>query len=117
MFFKDETYNKLKYVAIIVLPALGTFYFSLSSIWGLPYGEQVVGTITALDTLLGALLMISSNNYNKAQSLLLNDIEVPEAVEEESTAEEKTEETPKKTKRKSKKKKTTVNTEEKEINL
>lgn len=59
----DSTYNTLKYIAQIVLPALGTLYFALASIWGLPYGEQIVGTITAIDTFLGAILMISTNKY------------------------------------------------------
>ena len=61
----DKTYDFLKWIAMIVLPALGTLYFGLASIWGLPYGEQVVGTITVIDTFLGALLGISANNYNK----------------------------------------------------
>lgn len=61
----NKLYDVLKYIAQIVLPALGTLYFALASIWGLPYGEEVVGTITALDAFLGALLMISSVNYNK----------------------------------------------------
>ena len=61
----NKTYDILKYVAQIVLPALGTLYFALSSIWGLPYGEQIVGTITAVDTCLGVLLGISSVQYNK----------------------------------------------------
>ena len=61
----NKTYDVLKYIAQIVLPALGTLYFALASIWKLPYGEQVVGTITALDTFLGALLMLSSANYKK----------------------------------------------------
>ena len=47
---KNKTYDILKYVAQIVLPALGTLYFALAGIWGLPYGEQIVGTITAIDT-------------------------------------------------------------------
>ena len=64
---KNKTYDILKYVAQIVLPAIGTLYFALASIWSLPYGEEVVGTITALDTFLGALLMIQSNNYNKKE--------------------------------------------------
>ena len=64
---KNKTYDVLKYVAQIVLPAIGTLYFALASIWGLPYGEEVVGTITALDTFLGALLMLSSNSYNKKE--------------------------------------------------
>lgn len=61
----NKTYDVLKYVAQIVLPAMGTLYFALASIWKLPYGEEIVGTITAVDTFLGALLMISSANYNK----------------------------------------------------
>ena len=62
---KNKTYDILKWIALVVLPALGTLYFALSGIWGLPYGEEIVGTITAIDTFLGALLGISSINYNK----------------------------------------------------
>lgn len=61
----NKTYDILKYIAQIVLPALGTLYFAISSIWGLPYGEQIVGTITAVDAFLGALLGISTARYNK----------------------------------------------------
>ena len=61
----NETYDILKWVALIVLPALGSLYFGLASIWGLPYGEQIVGTITVIDTFLGAILGISSNAYKK----------------------------------------------------
>lgn len=61
----NKTYDILKYVAQIVLPALGTLYFALASIWSLPYGEEVVGTITAIDAFLGALLKLSSNSYEK----------------------------------------------------
>lgn len=64
---KNKTYDVLKYIAQIVLPATGTLYFALASIWGLPYGEQIVGTITAVDTFLGALLMISTKNYNNGK--------------------------------------------------
>lgn len=59
----NKTYDVLKYIAQVVLPALGTLYFALAGIWGFPYGEQIVGTITAIDTFLGVLLRISSNNY------------------------------------------------------
>ena len=59
----NETYDKLKFVAQILLPALGTLYFALSAIWGLPYGEQIVGTITAIDAFLGACLGISTKQY------------------------------------------------------
>ena len=61
----SKIYDTLKYIALIFLPALGTLYFALSGIWNLPYGEQVVGTITAIDTFLGAIIGISSYNYNK----------------------------------------------------
>ena len=63
----NKTYDILKYIAQIVLPALGTLYFALSQIWGLPYGEQIVGTITAVDAFLGAVLKISSINYYKKE--------------------------------------------------
>ena len=61
----NKTYDILKYIAQIVLPALGALYFALSQIWGLPYGEEIVGTITALDCFLGAILGISTAVYNK----------------------------------------------------
>ena len=65
MKLSDTLYNVLKYIAQIVLPALATLYFALSKIWGLPYGEEVVGTISAIDVFLGAILGISSMNYYK----------------------------------------------------
>ncbi len=68
MKFTNKVYNILKFVAQIVLPAVATLYFALSSIWGLPYGEQIVGTITAIDTFLGALLGISTASYKKSLS-------------------------------------------------
>ena len=60
----NKTYDILKYTAQIALPAIGTLYFALAGIWGFPYGEQIVGTITAVDTFLGVMLGISSYNYN-----------------------------------------------------
>lgn len=61
----NKVYDILKWIALVVLPAVATLYFALSGIWGFPYGEQVVGTITAIDTFLGALLGISNINYYK----------------------------------------------------
>lgn len=60
---KNSIYDALKWTAQIVLPAIATLYFALASIWGLPYGEQIVGTITAIDAFLGAILGISTVNY------------------------------------------------------
>lgn len=65
MKMSNKTYDVLKFIAQILLPSVGTLYFALSGIWGLPYGEQIVGTITAIDTFLGALLGLSSAQYNK----------------------------------------------------
>ena len=64
---KNKTYDILKFIAQIVLPSLGTLYFALSQIWMLPYGEEIVGTIVAVDTFLGALLGISSANYKEGK--------------------------------------------------
>ena len=61
----NKMYDNLKFIAQIVLPALGTLYFALAGIWGFPYGEQIVGTIAAIDAFLGAILQISSTNYYK----------------------------------------------------
>lgn len=63
--FSNRTYDVLKLVTLHVLPALGTLYAALAGIWGFPYAEAVVGTIAALTTFLGALLGISSRQYNK----------------------------------------------------
>lgn len=65
MIMTDKIYDALKWVAMYLLPALGTLYFALAGIWGLPYGEQIVGTITAIDTFLGVLLGISTAQYKK----------------------------------------------------
>ena len=67
MKLSNKVDDVLKSIALIVLPALGTLYFALSGIWGLPYGEEVKGTILAVDTALGAMLCISSAAYKKEQ--------------------------------------------------
>lgn len=63
----DKVYDVLKAIAMIILPALGTLYFALAGIWGWPYAEQIVGTITAIDTFLGVILGISTIQYKKTQ--------------------------------------------------
>ena len=65
MHISNKTYDILKWIAQYLLPASGTLYFALAGIWGFPYGEEVVGTITAVDTFLGVLLGISSTQYKK----------------------------------------------------
>ena len=65
MKISNKVYDVLKWVAQYFLPAIGTLYFAISTIWGFPYGEQVVGTITAIDAFLGAILVLSSATYYK----------------------------------------------------
>ena len=65
MKISNKVYDVLKWIAQYFLPAIGTLYFAISTIWGFPYGEQVVGTITAIDAFLGAILGISSATYYK----------------------------------------------------
>ena len=65
----DRMYDVMKWIAMVVLPALGTLYFALAGIWGFPYGEEVVGTITAIDAFLGALL---DNHRNLAERVTIH---------------------------------------------
>ena len=61
----NKMYDVLKWIAMVVLPAIGTLYFALAGIWGFPYAEEIVGTITAVDVFLGAMLKISNAQYKK----------------------------------------------------
>lgn len=65
MKMSNKVYDIMKWIAMYLIPALGTLYFALAGIWNLPYGEQVVGTLTAIDTFLGVILGISNAQYNK----------------------------------------------------
>ena len=67
MKMSNKVYDTLKWIAQILLPALGTLYFGLAGIWGFPYAEQIVGTITVIDTFLGVVLGISSAKYKKEE--------------------------------------------------
>ncbi len=67
MKLSNKVYDVMKWIALYLLPALGTLYFALAGIWNFPYGEQIVGTITAVDTFLGVLLGLSNATYQKAK--------------------------------------------------
>ena len=67
MKMSNHTYDVLKDIALIVLPALATLYAALAKIWGLPYEVSIPATIMAVDTFLGAILKLSTNQYNKQQ--------------------------------------------------
>lgn len=63
----NQVYDILKWIAQIVLPALGTLYFALATIWGFPYGEEIMGTIVAIDTFLGVILGVSTYKYDQGE--------------------------------------------------
>lgn len=64
----NKVYDILKWVTQLLLPALGTLYFALAGIWGFPYGEEVVGTLVAVDTFLGVCLGISTAKYKSLEN-------------------------------------------------
>ena len=78
---KNKTYDVLKFIAQIVLPGLGTLYFALAGIWGFPYAEQIIGTISAVDAFLGLLLGISTNQYYKSGKDVVGTVSVDENTE------------------------------------
>lgn len=90
MALNNKTYDTLKWISTLVLPACGTLYFALAQIWALPYAEQIVGTITAVVTFLGAILKISCNNYKGDGNVVFGecdellgqqiDVEIPDPV-------------------------------------
>lgn len=68
MIMKNSTYDKLRWIAQYLLPALGTLYFALAGIWGFPWGEQVVGSLAAINTFLGVILGVSTYQYKKEKT-------------------------------------------------
>ena len=64
----NRVYDILKWVALVALPAMASLYYALAGIWGLPYGEQILSTLTAVDACLGVLLGISSAQYKSHES-------------------------------------------------
>ena len=72
MVFSNAIYDKLKWIALILLPALAALYVAIAKYWNLPYPEAISGTIMAIDAFLRAILQISSKNYNNDQKVLEN---------------------------------------------
>lgn len=62
----DSIYNVVKWIVIMVMPAVATLYSALAAVWGWPYAHEVVTTITAVETFLGAILCISTANYHSS---------------------------------------------------
>lgn len=65
MRFTNKVYDVLKVIAQLWIPALGTLYFTLAQLWNLPYPEEIVGTLAAIDTFLGVVLGISTLSYRE----------------------------------------------------
>ncbi len=72
MKLSNAVYDVLKWIAQYLLPGLGTFYFAVAKIWDLPYGAEIVGTISAIDTLLAMLLGLSSHSYEGDGTLVVD---------------------------------------------
>lgn len=81
LWMSNKTYDALKYLAQIVLPALGTLYFALSQIWGWPNGEEIVGTIVAVNAFIGVSLGLSTRQYQKTGAAYNGTIDISEDEE------------------------------------
>ena len=62
----NKTYDIIKDIALLWLPLVGTVYFGLAGLWGLPYADQIAGTVTVLDTALGAVVKYFAEKYKNA---------------------------------------------------
>lgn len=69
MVFPDKVYNVLKWICMVVLPAIATLWFTLGKIWGFPYLAEIEGTIVAIDTFLGCLIGVSTISYNNKKRI------------------------------------------------
>ena len=78
----NKLYDTLKWIALVLIPALGALYFGLSKIWSFPMGEEIVGTLTTIDTFLGTLLGISNVKYKNA--MLEDAVDYNELTDEEN---------------------------------
>lgn len=95
MKFSNKTYDTLKYVALIALPALQVFWLTIGKIWGISYTVEIGATIGAVALLLGTLLGVSTGNYraekeqdNFNDDEFLDMIEVEENEDTEDLSEE-----------------------------
>jgi len=78
LLIKGKAYDTLKYIAQIGLPAVGTLYFALSQIWGFGHGNEVVGSIVAIDAALGTMLHLSSQAYENSDAKYDGTVDVTE---------------------------------------
>ena len=88
MIINDKVYSVLKYITMIVLPALTTLWLSVGSIWGFPYVEPIGATLTAITAFLGAILGISTSLYNIREQRKDELADMQKAFEKEETPDE-----------------------------
>ena len=67
MKLSDAAYDILKWLSLVVFNAIGVLYKTLSAVWGLPYGEEVMTTCAAIALFIGALIGVSSAQYYKGE--------------------------------------------------
>ena len=77
----NKTYDRLKVIALVVLPATATLVIAIFKIWGLPYGAEIGATITAVATFLGSILTTSSAKYKAENKNELGDAITKQIVE------------------------------------
>lgn len=75
-FLSDKQYNFFKFLTVVLFPAIGTLYFALATMWGLPSPEQVLGTILAVETFIGAVVGISTKQYESSGAKYSGDINI-----------------------------------------
>lgn len=83
MKMNDKLYSVLKWLCIIALPAIASFYYMIAEIWKLPYSDEVPRTITGIATLIGALIGVSALSYNENKPTEMNIDEEGEDEEQE----------------------------------
>lgn len=80
----SKVYDVVKYIAMIVLPALGTLYFALADLWDLGHAQQVVGSIVAFDAFLGVILHLSNVAYTNSDASYDGTVDVTETSDKKT---------------------------------
>lgn len=80
-FLTNRQYDAIKFTTIVVLPAFGTLYFTLATIWDLPAGKQILGTLLAVEAFIGVIIGISSKQYQESGAKYVGEINVIDTPE------------------------------------
>lgn len=85
LLFNNKAYDLIKFMALVLLPGIGALYFGVAAIWGLPYAEEVVGTIVVVDTFLGGLTGLTAAQYKNSDARFDGNIDLSEGDEPGTT--------------------------------